>query len=77
MLDPSSREAAKQLATHLDVSPSEVIRRALVQYRDQMLGAPEANVRARLLALDRSLAVFRGMNPHEEVRRMKREDARW
>ena len=77
MLDPSSRKAARQLASHLDVTPSEVIRRALVQYRDQLLGAPEASVRARLVALDRSLSVFRDVDPHEEVRRMKREDAGW
>ena len=77
LLDQPSRRAAKQLAAHLDVSPSEAIRRALAHYRNHVIGSPEADRRRRLAALDRSLVAFRGMDPAAELRRMKREDDEW
>ncbi len=77
LLDPDSRRAAKQLAAKLDVSPSEVIRRALLRYRDELMGGSGAGIRRRRSALDRSLSVFAGVDPGAEVTRMKRDDEGW
>lgn len=77
LLDPPSRLAAKQLAARLDVTPSEVIRRALVHYRDHVVGAPAASRRRRLAALERAFELFAEVDVDAEIARMKREDANW
>jgi len=77
LLDPASRHAAKTLAARLDVSPSEVIRRALVHYRNHVAGTPADARRRRLAALDRLVALFEGHDAKAEVRRLKEEDRHW
>ncbi len=77
LLDTPSRQAAKQLAAELDVSPSEVIRRALVHYRDHIVGAPSAARLRRRRALEQATEVFAGVDADAEVARMKREDEGW
>ena len=79
LLDPDSRRAAKQLAAKLDVSPSEVIRRALVHYQGQVMGTPSAGelTRSKLALLERSLQVFKRTDPAAEARRIRRERDAW
>jgi hypothetical protein len=75
LLDPPSRKAAKVLAARLDVSPSEAIRRAIIHYRDHVLGVSPDVRRRRRLALDRLTALFEGNDPAAEIKRLKQEDA--
>ena len=79
MLDPDSRRAAKQLAAKLDVSPSEVIRRALAHYQGDVMGTPAKSerIRSRLAALERSLEVFKRTDPAAESKRIRRERDAW
>ena len=74
LLDDDSRRAAKRLAAKLQVSPSEVVRRALVHYSDHLLGASAERRRRRNKALDRLTAMFTGNDPEAEVARLKEED---
>lgn len=77
LLDETSRKAAKTLAARLDVSPSEAIRRALVYYRDDVIGVPPEDRRRRLASLDRLCGLFEGHDAAAEVRRLKAEDRHW
>jgi predicted transcriptional regulator len=77
MLDDDSRRAAKELAAQLDVSASEVIRRALVHYRDGIVGVPPEARRRRMAAFERLMALFEGHDAEAEIRRLKSEDAHW
>jgi hypothetical protein len=74
LLDESSRRAAKTLALKLDVSPSEAIRRALVHYRNHVLGIPADVRRRRVAVLDRLVDLFAENDAAREVRRLKDED---
>jgi hypothetical protein len=74
LLDEASRRAAKTLAARLNVSPSEAVRRALVHYRDSVLGVPMETRRRRLAALDRLIDLFEGHDAAAEVQRLKQED---
>src|SRR5947208_2438784 len=72
LLDADSRRAAKALAAQLNVSPSEAIRRALVRYRDEVLGLPSDARRRRTAALERLFGLFEGHDAEAEVRRLRR-----
>ena len=74
LLDDESRRAAKQLATALDVAPSEAVRRAIVAYRDQVVGASGDLRRRRLRAFERAIELFEGNDPEAEVRALKEQD---
>jgi hypothetical protein len=74
LLDAESRVAAKRLAAKLDVSPSEVVRRALVHYADQVLGVAAERRRRRRNALGKLVALFEGNDPEAEVQRLKEAD---
>jgi hypothetical protein len=74
LLDDDSRRAAKRLAARLQVSPSEVVRRALVHYSDHVLGVSAERRRRRKKALDQLSAMFAGNDPQAEVARLKEED---
>jgi hypothetical protein len=74
ILDAPSRRAAKVLAARLDVSPSEAIRRALIHYKDHVLGASGDARSRRVLALDRLTALFEGHDAAAEIKRLKQED---
>jgi hypothetical protein len=74
LLDEPSRRAAKVLAAKLDVSPSEAIRRALVHYREHVLGVPPDVRRRRVNALSQLAELFRGNDPAAEVKRLEDED---
>jgi hypothetical protein len=74
LLDAASRMAAKRLAAQLNVSPSEVVRRALVYYSDHLLGASADRRRRRTKALATLRHLFRGSDAAAEVERLKAED---
>jgi hypothetical protein len=76
-LDEPSRRVAKTLASKLNISPSEAVRRALVHYRDDVLGVGVEARRRRVAALDRLFVLFEGHDPAEEVRRLKEQDKHW
>lgn len=75
VLDPPSRAAAKTLARTLGITPSEAIRRALIAYRDQVLGGVSVSeVRRRRAAFHKLMELMDGSDPEAEVARLKRED---
>jgi repressor of nif and glnA expression len=74
LLDEPARLAAKRLAAKLDVSPSEVIRRALVRYHDELLGNNGTTRRRRVAAARRLAVLCEGHDAESEVRRLKKED---
>jgi hypothetical protein len=74
LLDEESRRAAKQLAAALDVTPSEAVRRAIVTYRDLIVGASPDARRRRTKAFDRAVALFEGNDAAAEVRALKEQD---
>jgi len=74
MLDEKTRGAAKELAAKYGCSTSEAIRRAVNAHRNTVFGLPEDARRARVEAFDRLCELFEGVDPEEEVRRIKEED---
>jgi hypothetical protein len=76
-LDEPSRRVAKTLAAKLDISPSEAVRRALVHYRDEVLGVDAEARRRRVAALDRLFVLFEGHDAAGEVRQLKEQDEHW
>ena len=74
LLDEPARLAAKKLAARLDVSPSEVIRRALVRYHDDILGSTGQARRKRVAAALRLAVLLEGNDAVSEVKRLKKED---
>ena len=74
LLDEETRRAAKQLAVALDVTPSEAVRKAIVAYRDQVVGATAHARRRRVRALQRAAALFADNDPEAEVRALKEQD---
>lgn len=74
LLDDDSRRAAKRLSAKLQVSPSEVVRRALVHYSDHVLGVSAERRRRRKKALDQLTALFEGHDADAEIERLKQED---
>jgi len=73
-LDVDSRRAAKRLAAKLNVSPSEVVRRALVHYSDHFVGVSAVRRWRRREALERLAILFKGHDADAEVARLKAED---
>jgi len=74
LLDNKSRRAAKQLAGALDVSVSEAVRRAIVAYRDQVVGASVDARRRRVRAFQHAIELFEGNDAEAEVRALKQQD---
>jgi hypothetical protein len=61
VLDPPANAAAKTLARTLGITPSEAIRRALIAYRDQVLGGVSApEIRRRRAAFDNLMELMDG-----------------
>jgi len=71
LLGADSRRAAKRLAAKLNVSPSEVVRRALVHYGDHVLGTSAEQRKRRSRALERLENLFGGHDAHDEIKRLK------
>lgn len=74
VLDSASLEAAHQLSGRLHVSMSEVIRRALLDYRDKMVGVTPEFRDQRVAALHKLFELFDGHDAREEIKRLKSED---
>ena len=74
VLDPASAAAASQLSGRLQVSVSEVIRRALLDYRDKMVGVTPDFRDQRVRALHELFDLFEGHDGRAEIRRLKSED---
>lgn len=74
MLDEASRRAAKELATALEVAPAEAVRRAIVAYRDQVLGASPDWRKQRLRSFKRALDLFADHDAKAEVAALKQQD---
>jgi hypothetical protein len=74
LLDDASRRAAKRLAARLRVSPSEVVRRALVHYSDHVLGVSAERRGRRRNALKQLEVMFQGHDARGETERLKAED---
>ena len=74
LLDEPARLAAKRLAARLDVTPSEVIRRALVRYQDDLLGTAGKARDRRLSAARRLAELMEGGDAEAEVKRLKQQD---
>jgi hypothetical protein len=74
LLSDDARRAARDIATALEVTPAEAVRRAIVAYRDQVLGvAPEARKR-RLDAFKRAAELFADNDAEAEIRALKAQD---
>lgn len=74
LLDDESRRAARELATALDVTPSEAVRRAVVAYRDQVVGVSADARKRRARALARAIELFDGNDAEAEIRALKEQD---
>ena len=57
-----------------DCSTSEAIRRAILRYRDSVLGIPVASREERKRLLERLYDLFEGHDADEEVRQLKLQD---
>jgi Tfp pilus assembly protein FimT len=74
LLDDESRRAAKQLAAALEVAPSEAVRRAIVAYRDQVVGTSGDSRRRRVQAFKRAIELFEDNDPEAEIKSLKEQD---
>jgi hypothetical protein len=78
VLGERARHAAERLATLWGVTPSEAIRRAVIEVDQETVRAsPERVRRARADALDRAQAVFETMDVESEIARLGDERDRW
>jgi len=75
ILDPETRQAARQLALRYGCSASEAIRRAVVRHRDSVFGVPAESRSERRKVLDRLFQLFDGNDAEEEISRLKSQDA--
>ncbi len=75
VLDEVALGAARELSTRLQMSMSEVMRQALVHYRDQMVGVSPTFRDQRVEALNQLFELFEDNDAAAEVERLKREDS--
>ena len=74
LLDEETRRATKQLAAALEVTPSEAVRRAIVAYRDQIVGLSIDARRRRSKAFERLVELSNGNDAEAEIRALKEQD---
>ena len=77
MLDAPARQASRRLAQKLGVSPSEVMRRALILLQAEVLGVPEEDRKHRVAALERLTELSSKIDVKAELKRIKRERDEW
>jgi hypothetical protein len=75
ILDPETRQAARQLALRYGCSTSEAIRRAVLRHRDSVFGVPAESRKERRKVLDRLFDLFAGNDAEEEIGRLKTQDS--
>ena len=73
LLDLNAERAAEQVSAKLGITPSEVIRRALVSYRDLVVGPSVAFRKKRTSAFRQLSHVMAGLNAVAETKRIKAE----
>ena len=74
MLDDETRTAARELASKLQISVSEAIRRAILQSHSQLQGISPDDRRKRLQALSQLAKSFQGYDPSDELKALQEED---
>ncbi|MBZ5497797.1 MAG: hypothetical protein LAP85_15445 [Acidobacteriia bacterium] len=74
ILDPETRQAARQLALRYGCSTSEAIRRAVLRHRDTVFGVPVESRNERRRVLERLFKLFEGNDAEEETGRLKTQD---
>lgn len=74
LLDAESRRTAKELAAKLDVSPSEVIRRALKAYQPMASRVTPELRKKRVQAARRLFRLFAGVDARAEILARRREN---
>jgi hypothetical protein len=74
VLDPRSRGAAKALSRALGITPSEVMRRALIHFEEHVCGVTAAEIARRRQEFSKLMELMDGTDAESEVRRLKKED---
>ena len=74
VLDDASSQALRDLARHLGCSASEVVRRALMSYRERVVGVPVEKRRRRRAALEALIASMDGHDWRAELAALKEQD---
>lgn len=74
VLDDDSLEALRQIAARLGVSASEVVRRAVVRFRDERIGVSEEKRQRRGKALRSLIERMDGQDVDAELARLDVED---
>jgi hypothetical protein len=78
ILGPNERRAAKRLAGHWGVTPSEAIRRALMRVAGEELAEHrERKRRQRVAALEQLIRLSGGQNLDTELKRLSAERDVW
>ena len=75
ILDPETKQAARQLALRHGCSTSEAIRRAVLRQRDVIFGVPAESRNERRKVLERLFQLFDGNDAEEEIGRLKSQDS--
>lgn len=78
VLGDKERHAAKKLAAHWGVTPSEAIRRALLKTEMQELETTRSRARReRVAAFKELIKLFGGHNPTEELAAIRADRDAW
>lgn len=78
VLGDKERRAAKKLAAHWRVTPSEAIRRALLKVEAEELEvAGNRFRRERVAAFGELIKLFKGYDPSEELGRIREDRDAW
>lgn len=77
LLDTEAQRASKRLSKALGVSPSEVMRRALVALQAEVLGVPEEDRRRRVAAFEKLVELSAKVDASAELKRIKKARAEW
>ena len=78
VLGPNERRAAERLAARWGVTPSEAIRRALMQVANEDLAEyRERKRRQRVAALEQLIELSKGQDLEAELKRIREERAGW
>jgi hypothetical protein len=78
ILGDKERRAAKKLAAHWGVSPSEAIRRALLKVEaDEFEAARSRTRRDRVAAFEELIKLFDGYDPQDELNRIREDRNAW
>lgn len=75
MLPTEVKRAAREVGERLGVSASEALRRAMLDFREQIVGPSPKRRRERVAALDKLTRLSEGRNPAREVRDIKKDRA--